>query len=197
MQVTQTRSHAPLVVGAGEERGFSLIEALIAMLVLVTGLLALAQVFVLGMLHLKGSSQSLVAREKAREAIESVHAARDAGSIDWADVTNASAADNCPAGSTPTTGGEFLADWQPLHQPGPDNLVNTADDDGAALERSPGPNNIFGDGDDVELTGFERKVSICQIPTNTRLRVVVVSIRYRVGGTQPVYTATTYISAFA
>ena len=47
------------------------------MAILATGLLSLAGVFVLGLNHLASSSAALIAREKAREAVESVHTARD------------------------------------------------------------------------------------------------------------------------
>ena len=53
-----------------DERGFSLIETLIAMAILATGLLSLAGVFIMGLGHLAGSSGALIAREKAREAVE-------------------------------------------------------------------------------------------------------------------------------
>src|SRR4051794_24894141 len=59
------------------DAGFSLVEVIIAMGILATGLLSLAGVFTLGMRHLAGSSYNLIAREKAREAVESVHTARD------------------------------------------------------------------------------------------------------------------------
>jgi prepilin-type N-terminal cleavage/methylation domain-containing protein len=61
----------------GGEAGFSLIETLIAMAILATGLLSMAGVFILGLNQLSASSASLIAREKAREAVESVHTARD------------------------------------------------------------------------------------------------------------------------
>ena len=45
------------------DAGFSLIETMIAMAILATGLLSLAGVFVVGLNHLAGSSASLIARE--------------------------------------------------------------------------------------------------------------------------------------
>src|SRR5690606_27945388 len=49
----------------GSEAGFSLLEVLVSMLLLMGGLLGLAQVFLLGMAHASTSSANLVAREKA------------------------------------------------------------------------------------------------------------------------------------
>ena len=83
-------------------RGFSLIETVIAMGILATGLLSLAGVFVLGLRNLAGSSANLIAREKAREAVESVHTARDTRVITWAQIRNVA------------HGGVFLDGAQPL-----------------------------------------------------------------------------------
>ena len=129
--------------------GFTLIEALIAMPILTVGLLGLAQAFYLGMRHMSTSSANLIAREKAREAVESVHTARDTRTISWAQIRNVS------------NGGIFLDGAQPLNAAGADGLVNTADDAAAGIEalRDPGPNGVLGDGDDVltPLVGFPRR----------------------------------------
>src|SRR4051812_35782392 len=68
--------------------GFSLIELIIATGILATGLLSLAGVFSVGMVHMAGSTPGVIAREKAREAIESVHTARDTGNLPWLKIKN-------------------------------------------------------------------------------------------------------------
>ena len=98
------------------EAGFSLIEVLIAMLVLTGGVLSLLGVIALGVQTVAASSPMLIAREKAREAVESVHAARDTGELAWSRIHNVA------------NGGVFLAGMQDLRLPGADGLVNTADD---------------------------------------------------------------------
>ncbi len=55
---------------ADGQSGFTLVEALVAMFLLTVGVLGLAQVMFVGMRHLSAAAPSLVAREKAREAIE-------------------------------------------------------------------------------------------------------------------------------
>ena len=70
------------------EDGFSLVEVIVATGILAAGLLSLAGVFSLGMLHMAGSTPGLIAREKAREAVESVHTARDTGDLPWAKIQN-------------------------------------------------------------------------------------------------------------
>lgn len=172
------------------ESGFSLLEVLVSMSVLTVGLLGLAQAFYLGMQHMSTASANLIAREKAREAVESVHTARDTRTITWAQVRNASA------------GGVFVNGAQPLYAAGVDGLVNTADDQAAGLEtqRDPGPNGVLGDGDDVTtpLFNFRREVLIQELnPVNPDLRELVITISYSVGQQTRTYTLRTFVSAFS
>lgn len=179
------------------EGGFSLVEALVAMMVLTIGLLGLAQTFYLGMRHMVTGSAQVVAREKAREAIESVHTARDTHTIRWGQIHNVSAPQGCPAGTTATGGGVFSAGETVLRAAGTDGLANTEDDAEADLEHSPGPDNILGTADDVPLTDFWRTVTICDVDGNNDLRQILVNIRYRVGMFESSYQLTTFISSFS
>jgi prepilin-type N-terminal cleavage/methylation domain-containing protein len=169
--------------------GFTLIEAMVAMVVLSVGLLGLAQAFYLGMRHMSTSSANLVAREKAREAVESVHTARDTRIITWSQIKNA-------------PDGVFLTGARPMYAPGADGIVNTADDAAAGLEtlRDPGPNGIMGDADDVltPLTGFTRQIQINELdPVNPDLREILVTITYTLGTQTRTYTLRTFISSFS
>jgi len=186
------------------EAGFTLMETLVAMGVLTFGLLALAQTFVIGMTHMSFSTASIVAREKAREAIESVHTARDTRTITWAQIQNVAA------------GGVFRDAETALLVPGADGLINTADD-GPAVESLtlPGEDNVLGTGDDVQtpLNGYFRRIVITPIPGSTTLRQLRVIMRYPVGSqaapascirgdgtpiTQPgCYVLTTFISQYS
>jgi prepilin-type N-terminal cleavage/methylation domain-containing protein len=192
------------------EAGFSLIEVLIAMAILATGLLSLAGVFILGLNQLSGSSAALIAREKAREAVESVHTARDTRVITWCQIYNVSSArDAACAGAA---AGVFLDGPQDLNNAGDDGLVNTADDAaaGIAVSMKPGADNILGTSDDTrtELTSYSREIEISEIlnngVANPNLRRLRVRIRYgrmveRDGVRMPerVYELTTYISAIS
>ena len=175
----------------GSEDGFSLIETIIAMGILATGLLSLSGVFVLGLRHLSGSSATLIAREKAREAIESVHTARDTRVISWGEIRNVS------------DGGVFADGAQPLRNPGPDGLVNTADDVGVEETLQPGPDNVLGTADDlhIPLSAYTRQVEISELLTggvaNATLRQLRVTVTYRVGDMTRAYTLTTYISSIS
>lgn len=180
----------PSLSPASRDEGFTLVEALIAMTILSVGLMGLAQAFYLGMQHMSTSSANLVAREKAREAVESVHSARDTRTIDWSEIRNVS------------DGGMFLDGVQPLNASGADGLVNTADDEEAGLEHqvNPGPNGVLGDDDDdaIPLTNFQREIQILELnPVNPDLREMRVTIAYTVGSQQRTYTLRTFISAFS
>jgi type II secretory pathway pseudopilin PulG len=182
------------------DEGFSLLEVVVAMSILMVGLLGLAQVFYFGMAIVGTSSAQLIAREKAREAIESVHTARDTRVITWAQIRN-TGAPNCAAwpNTTANGGGAFNNGVQNLVAAGPDGLVYTADD--AGQEQLPGPDNILGTADDVTLVGFTREMSICDITGNPNLRQISVTIGYpgssAVGNQRRTYTLTTYISSFS
>jgi prepilin-type N-terminal cleavage/methylation domain-containing protein len=193
----------------GGDDGFSLIEVMFAMAILAAGLLSLAGVFVLGLNHLAGSSAALIAREKAREAVESVHTARDTRVIRWCQIYNVGAARS--AACEGQAEAVFVAGMQPLRNPGPDGLVNTADDEGIEEAVSPGPDNVLGNGDDVRtaLLNYRREIEITEIMTNgvanPNLRRLRVRIRYgklvagENGAQQPerLYELTTFISSIS
>jgi prepilin-type N-terminal cleavage/methylation domain-containing protein len=175
--------------------GFTLIEVMVAMVVLTVALLSLVGLFAIGVRKAGSSSSQLIAREKAREAVESVHAARDTGRLSWSNIRNVA------------DGGIFLAGAQSLKQPGVDGIVNTADDAAAALETlvRPGPDGILGNADDevIPLKDFTREVKIDPLNytgttnLNPNLRQITVTVRYRVDDMWRTYTLATYISSFS
>jgi type II secretory pathway pseudopilin PulG len=173
--------------------GFSLIEAIIATAILAGGLLTIAGFLGQGLRFMGGSTSVLTAREKAREAIESVHTARDTGKLSWTMIQNVSA------------GGVFLDGPTALTTPGNDGLVNTADDGPVETLRTPGPDGILGNSDDVitPLSNFTREIKITSLNKDTvaivnpNLRKITVSITYTVEGVTKNYTLITYISAFS
>jgi prepilin-type N-terminal cleavage/methylation domain-containing protein len=172
VRVTPSPSLAAPHAGEG---GFSLIEVLAAMMILTIGLLPLVGLFTTSVHRMTASTPMLMAREKAREAIESVHAARDTGEASWPTIRNAA------------DGGVFLDGPQAIKAPGPDGLVNTADD--AAEE--------------IPVAEFTREIDINPLPLDTgpganpNLREVRVVVRYKVHGSWRDYVMTTYISSYS
>lgn len=169
------------------QQGFTLIETMIAIAVLAVGVLSLVAVFSQGVLTMSSSQSDLIAKEKAAEAIESVFTSRATGVLTWAQIRNVA------------DGGIFLAGPQPLLDPGPDGLVNTADDDPLKPDVivTPGPDGLLGTADDIQLplTNFTREIQITDIAPN--LRRINIIMRYTVGRLSRTYTLTTYISSFA
>lgn len=173
--------------------GFSLIEVMVAMTVLSVALLSLVGVFTMGVQRIRASTPMLIAREKAREAVESVHAARDTAEFAWNTISNVA------------DGGVFLDGPQPLRGPGPDGLVNTADDGAIETMVKPGPDGILSTADDevTTLTGFTRQVTITPLnfdgtlTVNPNLRQVTVIVRYLVDGAWRDYRLVTFVSSYS
>jgi len=209
MLSTERRQRAVAPDCRTSDAGFSLIEVMVAMAILATGLLSLAGVFVLGLKHLSSSTAALVAREKAREAVESVHTARDTRVIGWCQIYNVGAARSTACAVQPAP--VFLTGMQPLRNPGPDGLVNTADDEGVEEAVNPGPDNVLGSEDDIRtpLRNYRREIEISEIVTNgvpnANLRRLRVRIRFGNlvagpgGQLEPerLYELTTFISSIS
>ena len=158
-----------------DERGFSLIVVLAAMLILTLGVLPLAALFAVAVQRMGASTPMLTAREKAREAIESVHAARDTGEASWATIRNASA------------GGLFLDGAAPVKDPGDDGLINTNDDGEEQL-----PESLFTREIDINTLFYDGTITV-----NPNLREVRVIVRYRLNQVWRTYTLVTYISSYS
>jgi len=168
--------------------GFSLVETVIALGVLTTGILGAAAVFATGMQNLGSSPDDVITTQKAAQAIEAVFSARDTGTLTWAQIKNVSQS------------GVFLDGPQPLKLPGPDGLVNTSDDTTVETVVFPGRDQIIGTSDDqiVVLASFTREIKIQDVPNeNSEVRSIVVTIKYKSGSTTRTYTLTTYISAYS
>jgi len=175
-----------------DDAGFTLIETMIAMMIVIFVLMALAQAFLFGMTHMTTSTYDVIAREKAREAVESVHTARDTRTITWAQIRNVA------------NGGVFLAGPQALRgMPGNegDGLVNTTDDSTLPMQFivTPGPDQILGTADDLRqlLTNFTREIEIQDIAGSPSLRRLRIIMRYTVGSVQRTYVLTTFVSSFS
>jgi len=163
-------------MSASSNKGFSLIETVIALGVLVTGVLGAAGVLAAGMKNLSTSPSNVIVAQKATEAVETVFAARDSRRLTWAQIKNVSG------------GGVFLDGPQTLKIAGNDGLVNTGDD--GAIETIDLP------GRTVTLSAYTREILIEDVPgENGQLRKITVTIRYS-GQILP-YILRTYISTYA
>ena len=174
----------------GSERGFTILESLVAVSVLAVGLLGLAGVLAAGLTKLTESPTDLIARQRIAEAIESVYASRDNQKTTWAQVRNV-------RGASGSDGGIFLDGPQPLKLVGADGLVNTADDGAVETLVEPGPDNLLGTQDDIRipLSQITREIRIRDMSATLRELAVTVTVK-SARGTRS-YVVTTLISSYA
>jgi prepilin-type N-terminal cleavage/methylation domain-containing protein len=172
-------------------RGFTLLETMIALVVLGVGVLGLAAMLADSLVYMQGSEDDFIAQQKAEEAAEAIYTAKYTNSQQFAAISNFGVGN---------PGGLFLPGALPLLQPGPDGLVGSVNDVGQPPEFIvyPGPDNKLGTADDVQvpLTNFTRTITITNVPGYTTLRQVVITINYTTGRFNRAYTLTTYVSQF-
>ncbi len=175
------------------ESGFSVVETIVSIGVLTTGIIGAAAVLVAGMTNLNSSPADVVVTQKASQAVEAVFAARDSHKLTWSQIRNV-------RGPSGNDGGVFLDGPQPLKKAGADGLVNTADDTTVETVVLPGKDQMIGTSDDQTLTlnQFQREIAIADVPgENGQLRSITVTITYQNGPTKRTYVLTTFISSYA
>lgn len=183
-------------------RGFTLLETMIAIVVLAVGILGLAAMLADALTYMQSSQLDYIAQEKAQEAVESIFTARDMGQATWSTICNVGDTNTC-------SNGIFVTGAQPLCDPGPDGIVGTADDfnSGACVINDaiiqPGSDGTFDTAVRVPLTNFnfQRSITIAKVTiggsTVDNLRQITVTITYQAGRLNRTYTLITNISNFS
>jgi prepilin-type N-terminal cleavage/methylation domain-containing protein len=187
------------------EGGFSLLEVMIAIVVMTIGLLAIMASFTTALAATASAQDALIARHKALDAMESIYTARNSQQLPFASINNVA------------SGGIFLSGPQPMICAGPDGLVGTGDDvacnapdTGAACPNGveclvlPGPDGILGTADDVtqSLANFKRTITFNRVllPTgavNSNLIAVTIAVSYQEAGWPArTYTVNGLISSY-
>ena len=185
-----------------QQRGFTLIETMIAIALMSVGILTLIAAFATAVSTTQTSQENLIARQKTMEAIESVYTARNSQQISFAQIAN------FPSGI-------FTSGPTQLLCAGTDGLVNTTDDANCAAHPPcpagpecyvlPGPDGILGNADDqaMSLGNFTRQIAITNVlnsdgSVNSTLKQITVTVSYTPIGstTARSYTVNTLISAF-
>jgi prepilin-type N-terminal cleavage/methylation domain-containing protein len=174
------------------QAGFTLMETMIAVVVLAVGLLALAAMLGTGIAYMGMSQYDYIAQQKATEAIESIFTARDMGQATWGAICNVGNGPNCI----------FIAGPTQLCDPGPDGIVGTADDNclppnGPDALLIPGPDGKFSDATYLPLSTFTRTIVIAPVPGVANLNKITVTVSYTSGAFTRSYTLTTNISNFS
>ncbi|MFZ0430749.1 MAG: hypothetical protein WAO20_21725 [Acidobacteriota bacterium] len=168
------------------DSGFMLIEIMISSLILVIGLLSLLSLYTHAVATVSFSEDDLLAKQKAREALESLFTARNTSQISFSSI------------DSPESGGIFLSGPQPLRLPGPDGLAGTADDGDPEVIREPGPDGQLGTSDDVirTLERFRREILVEAGPA-ADIKLIRVRVGYRTPtGVQRTYVVSSYVSKY-
>jgi len=180
------------------QQGFSLIEVMIAIVILSVGLLGLVGTFATALRNTQWAQEDLIAKQKALEALESIFTARNTQQLTFAQVANQS-----------TGGGAIFTDgFTQMQAAGPDGLVGTNDDVNfpangpcpAGVEgiRLPGSDGILGNADDtcMRLSYFSRQILIT--PINGTLKQITVNVQYTRPGvrTPRTYTVNALMSSY-
>jgi len=177
------------------QTGFTLIEAMISILILAFGILSLAVVYTQGIQVTAMTQMSYIAEKKAEQTMETIFAARDSHILQWTNIRNVT-------GAGGAADGVFVVAPTALVAAGPDGLYGTVDDDATVPDVvviNAGPDGILGTNDDVvmALGSMTRTIAITDIPNIPNLRQVNVTINYIVGATARQYTLVSYISQFS
>ncbi len=183
--------------GTNNSEGFSTLEVLAALFVVTIALTSLLALFGYAISTMALMQDLLIAKQKSREALESIYTARNTSQNTFDMIQNVS------------DSGIFLDGYQPLKRPNPtggsgDGLIGTADDGAIETLTLPGADGLLNTGDDEVrvLTAFERLIQIDPIhyadnTVNPDVRKVLVSIRYSTPlGDQQTYVVESYISRF-
>jgi prepilin-type N-terminal cleavage/methylation domain-containing protein len=188
----------------GAQRGFTIIETMIAITIMSIGIMTLIAAFATAVASTNNAQENLIARQKTLEAMESIYTARNTQQITFAQIANT------------TSGGIFTNGATKLLYAGPDGLVNTADDTnfpalgscpaGPECVTLPGPDGILGTADDkaLSLDNFRRQIQIGTVlesdgvTIDPNLKQITVTVSYFSGGSTVArtYSVNALISAF-
>jgi len=179
------RQHTTRSANKQKQSGFTLLEAMISILVLSFGVLSLAAIYAQGAYYASAAQFDYIAEKKAEQAVEAMFTARDIKSLSWSNIQNVS------------TGGVFVDGPSKILVPGPDGLVGTVADLGSADELV-----ITGTTTTMDLNPFmTRTIAIAPVLVSgvaePNLRQITVTINYTVGNRARSYTLISYISSFA
>lgn len=184
------------------QNGFSYIDVMVALVILLVGLLASTAALTANLLRSYESEKQVIAKQIALSTIESIFSARDIardGVIDgWETIGN--------EGTNPVNGvpqGIFVNAWHPIREDiGRDGLAGTADDacpEGDVCQVPGQPPNSS----DVIL-GFRRQISITDLqdperptpPHAISRRRIDVTVRYQINRLEREQVVSTIITNY-
>lgn len=191
MKILRSKQHKDSL----RSHGFTLMEAMIAVVIMMVGLLGLLALFGTALSATAHAQEDLIAKQKARELLEAVYSSRNDAGMTWPQIQN----DN-------VTGGAFKTGWQPLLRvtPNTNQILGTSKPNGPgegpaadyvlALDRA---GNLTVQ---VPLSNYLRRVDITPVlypdgSINPNLRFISVTVRV-LGRVNRDYTVAGYISSY-
>src|SRR5215467_3368315 len=175
------------------ESGFSYIDVMMAITILLVGIVSLLATMTIGLVTTGRGQQQLVAKQYVTSTMESIFSARDLNNPNipnFAVIAN----DNTtvtygPANSQVTTKGIFLTGKQPIYNStGNDGIIGTADD-------GYGPDGKSGTSDDLTaVSGMQRQITITQVSTG--VIQITVTIFFQVSGFTFQESMTSYMANY-
>lgn len=166
------------------ERGFSYVDVMVGVTILLVGVLALSAAVTAAVIRSRQGERQLIAKQYISTTLESVFSARDITNLNWGAVGN--------TGTNPDDNGVnqgvFLRGRQPiLLNPGNDGIVGTADDTGAPA------------------VGFQREITITDYDDPERrsvdgfsvmMRRIDIVIHYQAGAVERQERTSTMITSY-
>lgn len=175
------------------EDGFSYIDVMIALVILMFGILSMLAAISWSVVQASGHEQQLLAKQIAGSTLESIMAVKetDPTRLGW------NAVGNVGSNLDPATGaaqGIFSVGFQPvLQNAGSDQVVGTPDDSGSPIAQLQRRIVI------TDVCDPDRPSPTCTPsgPSPIRIRSVEVTVRYNVGGLQRDETVRTVLTDYA
>ena len=165
----------------GNEGGFSYIDVLIAIGILMTGIVGLLSAMTAAVATSGRSEQQLLAKQYATSTMESIFSARD--------INNPKITSFDVIANDTTPGGLFLTGVTPIYDStGADGIIGTADD-GYGLDGQKGT------ADDLSpVNGYSRKIEIA--PVSPGLISITVTVYYQSSGLTFSQQVTSYMANY-
>ena len=191
------------------QRGFSLLEVLFSIVIILTGLLAMLATFAYALSTTQSVQEDQIAKQTAEDTLENIFTARDTQQITFNQIANVGG------------GGIFVDGPTNLLDTGPDGLAGTADDVpfdpaitgcpasmnplGVQCIKLPGKDGILGTADDtyMVLSNFQRTIVIANTlnpdgTPNPNLKQITVNVQYTrpLQNTPRIYTVNALMSVY-
>ena len=160
--------------GRAHEAGLTVLEVIVAMLLLTIGLLGVAAAVAYAVSSSNMSRNVTSGKQNIVSILEQMENLRNTRKLTFGQISNAGAVDN--TGAEQTFAG-FPTGFQSItNNPGPDGIFGTSDD---LIDA--GPDGVYGTSDDfanqlLALPGYSRQIAISNL--NDNLKKIEVTLKY-------------------